>query len=190
MTKIDVSTIEGFDSMSDADKLKALLEFEYDDHLADLERYKNATTKANSEVAELKRKYKESLSADERAKQEQAEKFQALQDELANLKKEKTMSEYVSKFVGLGYSNEDAANVASALMDGNIDKVVELQKSFVTDRETKIKQDLIKNTPTPPNGDGGSTMTLADLRKLSLQEQTMFAQAHPEEYKALYAQGD
>lgn len=186
MAKIDVTTIEGFDSMSAEDKLKALMDFEYDDHLADVERYKNAVSKANSEVAEWKRKHKEQLSAEEKEKEEKAEQLQAMQEELAELKKEKTISEYVSKFVGLGYTTENANLVANALMEGNVDKVVELQKAFVSDRETKVKQDLIKSTPTPPNGDGGSTTTLEDLRKLSLQEQYAFAQTHPEEYKALY----
>lgn len=193
MAKIDVTTIDGFETMSAEDKLKALMDFEYDDHLADVERYKNAVSKANSEVAEWKRKHKEQLSAEEKAKEEEAEKLQAMQEELAELKKEKTISEYVSKFVGLGYTNENAVLVATALMEGNVDKVVELQKAFVSDRETKVKQDLIKNTPTPPAGDGGSTLKLEDLKKMSLQEQYAFAQAHPEEYKTLYensAKGD
>lgn len=91
MAKIDVTTIEGFDSMSAEDKLKALMDFEYDDHLADVERYKNAVSKANSEVAEWKRKHKEQLSVEEKEKEEKAEQLQAMQEELAELKKEKLL---------------------------------------------------------------------------------------------------
>lgn len=186
MAKIDVSSIEGFETMSPEEQLKALMDYEYDDHLADVERYKNAVTKANSEVAEWKKKHKEQLSVEEKARLEKEEQFKAMEEELATLKKEKTLSDYTSKFVGLGYSTETASEVANALLEGNVDKVVELQKSFVESRETEVKKSLIKDTPTPPNGNGGSTMTLENFRKLSTNERYDFAHKHPDEYKALY----
>ena len=55
MAKIDTSKIEGYADMSAEDKLKALEAFEYEDNAAELERQKNALSKANSEAAEWKR---------------------------------------------------------------------------------------------------------------------------------------
>ena len=68
MAKIDVTKIEGYENMTAEEKLAVLEGFEYDDNTSELERYKNAVSKANSEAAELKRKYNERLSAEEKEK--------------------------------------------------------------------------------------------------------------------------
>ena len=187
MAKIDVTTIEGFDKMTDEEKIKALTDFEYDDNLKELERYKNACTKANGEAAEWKKKYQETLSAEDKNKQEQAEELEKMKTRLVELEKEKTNSEYVSKFVGLGYPSELAGEMATALMENNVDKVVEIQKKFNTTRETEIKQSVLKHTPTPPNGsNSGEITTLKDFRAMSRGDRIKFANEHPEEYKKLY----
>ena len=54
MAKIDVTKIEGYDKMTPEEQIAALLGFEYDDGASEIERYKNAATKANSEAAEWK----------------------------------------------------------------------------------------------------------------------------------------
>ena len=58
--KVDVSKIAGFDEMSAEDKVKAVLEYEFDepkapDTSAEINRLKAALSKANSESAEWKR---------------------------------------------------------------------------------------------------------------------------------------
>ena len=61
MAKIDVSTIDGYADMTAEEKLAALEAFEFDDHsseLADLEKYKDATTKATKEASEYKKQLK------------------------------------------------------------------------------------------------------------------------------------
>ena len=61
MAKIDVGVIDGYETMTAEEKIAALEAFEYDDHsqeLEDLGKYKDATTKANHEAAELKKQLK------------------------------------------------------------------------------------------------------------------------------------
>ena len=73
MAKIDVTKIKGYEQMSAEDKLKALEAFEYDDGASEIERYKNAATKANSEAAEWKKKHNALLSTEDQKKQESEE---------------------------------------------------------------------------------------------------------------------
>ena len=57
---VDVSKIDGYAEMSAEDKVKALeaLNLEDEEMKAELERYKNANSKANSEAAEYRRQLK------------------------------------------------------------------------------------------------------------------------------------
>lgn len=103
MAKIDTSKIEGYANMTPEQKLAALEGFEYEDNSAELEKQKNALSKANSEAAEWKRKHNALLSEEEKKKQEDADKLAQMEQELADLRKGKTVSEYKAKFVAQGY---------------------------------------------------------------------------------------
>ena len=75
MAKIDTSKIEGYANMTPEQKLAALEGFEYEDNSAELEKQKNALSKANSEAAEWKRKHNALLSEEEKKKQQDADKL-------------------------------------------------------------------------------------------------------------------
>ena len=154
MARIDKSTIEGFDGMTLEQKVEALLGLEIPDS-AEIERLKASVSKANSEAANWKRKHNDLLSAEEQKKQEEAEKLQEIQDELATLRREKTMSDYVAKFVAQGYTPELASETAAALIDGKMDTVFNNQASFLKAFGEQIKADLQKGTPPPSSGNGG-----------------------------------
>ena len=62
MAKIDISKIDGYEGMTPDNKVKAIEAFEYEDNLSEVERYKNAVTKANSEAEEWKKKHNALLS--------------------------------------------------------------------------------------------------------------------------------
>lgn len=190
MAKIDVSKIEGYDAMSPEDKVKALEALEYEDHAAEVERLKNANSKANSEAAEWKRKYNDQLSEEEKKKQEDADNLAKMQKELNELRKDKTVSEFKAKFIAQGYSEELAEDTAKALADGDTSKVFANQQKFLENYAKQIKADALKDTPKPPAGQGGDGMTLEKLKGLSDEEYNKFATEHPEEYKALYEKGE
>ena len=154
MAKIDTSKIEGYADMSAEDKLKALEAFEYEDNAAELERQKNALSKANSEAAEWKRKHNALLSEEEKKKQEDADKLTQMEQELEELRKGKTISEYKAKFVAQGYDEALAEDTAKALADGDSAKVFANQGKFLEDYAKKVKADAIKKTPEPSGGSG------------------------------------
>ena len=80
MAKIDTSKIEGYAEMTPEQKLAALEGFEYEDNSAELEKQKNALSKANSEAAEWKRKHNALLSEEEKKKQDEAQRLQDAQN--------------------------------------------------------------------------------------------------------------
>ena len=190
MAKI-TDRIAGYAEMSAEDKLKALEALEEADNSAELERMKNAVSKANSEAAAWKKKHNELLGEEERKKQEQADHLAQVEKELADLRKEKTVSEYAAKFLGMGYEESLAKETALAMADGDTEKVFANQVKFNDALKKSAIADKLKSTPRPGVGsDGGTVMTLKKLRTLSDEEYEKFATEHPEEYKALYEEGE
>lgn len=160
MAKIDTSLIEGYADMTPEQKLAALEAFEYEDNAAELEKQKNALSKANSEAAEWKRKHNALLSEEEKKKQEDAEKLTQMEQELADLRKAKTVSEYKAKFVAQGYDEALAEETAQAYADGDNAKVFANQSKFLEEYAKKVKADALKKTPkpTPGAGSGGGAI--------------------------------
>ena len=190
MAKI-TDRIAGYAEMSAEDKLKALEALEEADNSAELERMKNAVSKANSEAAAWKKKHNELLGEEERKKQEQADHLAQVEKELADLRKEKTVSEYAARFLGMGYEESLAKETAQAMADGDAEKVFANQVKFNDALKKAAIADKLKSTPRPGVGsDGGTVMTLKKLRTLSDEEYEKFATEHPEEYKALYEEGE
>jgi hypothetical protein len=187
MAKIDVSKIEGYAEMSAEEKLKVLESFEYDDGASEIERYKNAASKANSDAAEWKRKHNALLSEDEKAKQEQADYVAQLKKQNEELLKERDVAKYKTELLATGYSDELATETANALFNGDVSKVLKNQATFVAEQKKAVIAESVKNTPTPPtNNNSVVVMTKEKLRAMTPAERLEFSQKHPEEYKKIY----
>ena len=189
MAKIDVQKIEGFESMTPEEKIAALQGFDFPD--PDYSGYvkKELYDKAASDVAAWKKKHHDLLSEDERKKQEEADKWASMEQELAGLKKEKTVSEYKAKLVSQGYDEEMATATATAMESGDMATVFANNQKFLDGYAKKIIADKLKRTPRGADGGTGGNMTKDAFRKMSPAERYDFSQKHPEEYKALYETG-
>lgn len=186
MAKIDVTKIEGYEDMTPEEKLAALEAFEYDDNAAELDKYKKAATKANTEAAEWKRKHKELLTEDERNKLARDEELAELHSELEHLKKDKLVSGHKAEFLALGYDDALASVTAQAMADGDMATVFANQKKFLETHDKTLKTELLKKTPKPPAGGGTDGMTIEEFRKMTQQERYEYSVKNPEEYKKLY----
>lgn len=153
--KIDTSKIEGYAEMTPEQKLAALEGFEYEDNTAELERQKNALSKANSEAAEWKRKHNALLTDEQRKQQEQAEKWESMEKELAGLRKEKTVSEYKAKYMAQGYDEALAGEAAVALESDDTATVFACQQKFLTDYAKRVVAEKLKGTPRGADGGTG-----------------------------------
>lgn len=156
------------------------------DNSAEVERLKNALSQSNSEAAGYKKQLREKMSEEEAAKAKAQEETEKIQKELDALRRESAVSKNKAKLVGLGYDEALADETAEAMADGNLEKVFANQKKHLDAFEKKVRADVLKNTPKPSGGDGGSEMTLDKLRKMSPQERYEFSVKNPEQYKALY----
>jgi hypothetical protein len=188
MAKIDTSKIAGYADMTPEQKIAALEAVEYEDNAAELERYKNAVSKANSEAAEWKKKHNALLSEEDKKKQANEEELTTLRKKVEEMEKEKLVSGHKAQYLALGYDEALATETAQAMADGDTAKVFANQKKFLESHDKAYKAQLMGKTPTPPaggNGDGG-TMTLEKLRKMSPQDRYDYSIKNPEEYKKLY----
>lgn len=185
--KVDVSTIEGYAEMSAEDKVKALESLEFDDKSAEVEKYKNATSKANSEAAEYKRQLK-ALEEKANAGASDTEKAMAeMKEQIETLQREKSISERKASFLKLGMEESIANKCSEAFTSGDSEAFFEAMGSFITEHDKTFKAELMKTTPRPSN-EGGEPpkMTKEQFQKLSVGEKMAFANEHPDEYNELY----
>lgn len=171
MANIDTSTIEGFEGMSDADKVQALLGVEVPDKV-DLTGYvkKDVFDKAASEAASYKKQLNEKLSADEKAKIAADESLKSLQDELAALRKENAVTKSTAQYIALGYSEELAKSTAVAMYDGDTETVFKNAKKAQEEMEKKLRTEIMRGNPKPDGASGDDKKDPAlDLAKKSGQ---------------------
>lgn len=147
---IDVSKIDGYAEMTAEQKVAALEQYEID-----LSGYvkKDIADKYASEAADYKRKLKTKMTDEEAAREKEAAERQAMMEELETLKRDKQVSDNISKLLALGYDKEVAAKSANALVDGDIASFFELQGKHQESMVKTLKAELMKQMPKPPASD-------------------------------------
>ena len=172
--RIDTAKIENYESMSAEDKLKALEEYEWETPAPkesdEVTRLKNALSKANSDAAEWKRQYRETQTAAERAEAERAEREKAVEDELRNLRREKTVSGYLAQYLALGYEKELALKAAEATADGDAATTIACQQTFLEAKTKELEAAALNKQPTlsfgsPPTAQDAEADAYNKMRK-------------------------
>ncbi|MBQ1452801.1 MAG: hypothetical protein IIZ23_02415, partial [Ruminococcus sp.] len=148
---------------------------EYEDNSAELIRLKNANDKLSKENAEKKRQYEALLSEDELKKQQEQESRQAMEEELATLRKEKSVAMHKAKFLALGYDENLADETAAAMVDGDSEKVFACQQRFLAARDKKMKEELMSGTPRPGASSGVVYKTKEEIMKIKDTDQRQAA---------------
>ena len=149
--KIDTSKITGYTEMSAEDKLKALEAFEFEETKPDsgeTDKLKAALSKANSEAAEWKRQFREKQTEQERAEAERAEREKAVEEELRNLRRDKTVSGYVANCLALGYDKDLALRAAEAMADGDAASIFACQQDFLEAKQKELEAAALNKQPT------------------------------------------
>ncbi|MBO7712428.1 MAG: hypothetical protein J6S85_02595 [Methanobrevibacter sp.] len=164
--------IEGYTEMTAEQKLAALEALETSNPNEEIERYKKAASKANSEAADYKRKYTEKLTEAEKAEAAKDEELNALRAKVAESEREKTISGYMAKFAALGYDETLASETAKQFADGNSDAVFASFNSFLQTHDKNYKDSLLRNGSEPPAGKSPEvkTFTRAELENMSADE--------------------
>ena len=157
MPKIDTTTISGFEAMTDAEKVAALLSVDIPEKVdaAGLSAKAAQFDKLASELAETKRALKSKMTEDEVAKAEAEKAHKETQEKYEALLKENTIAKYKAKYMAQGYDEKLAEETAEALFNGETDKVFANGEKFKAAVEQKTKSDMLKGTPKP-GGAGGT----------------------------------
>lgn len=149
--KIDVSKIEGFEEMSAEDKVKAVLDYEFEEPKApdtsEITKLKAALSKANSDAADWKRQFREKQTEQERAEAERAEAEKAMQEELAALRRGKVVDEYTKQCMSMGYDAALAVECAQAMADGRFNDVFAAQQKFMEAKTKEIEAAALNKQP-------------------------------------------
>jgi hypothetical protein len=182
MAKINTSAIEGYENMTAEEKLAALEAMD----IPDVDKIKSALDKATSEAAGYKKQLRERMTEEEARVAKEAEDRAAIQKELEQLRAEKLIDQHTAKFLGLGYDEKLARETATAMAAGDTEVVFKNHAKFIADHEKALKAEILKNTPTPPAGDGAEKIGKADLQKMTLAEKQKFFRENPEQYKEIY----
>ena len=114
---------------------------------AEIAKLKAALTKASADAAEWKRALREKQTESERAEAERAEQDKAMREELATLRRDKSISEYTAKCVTLNMDAELAAKTANAMADGDMNAVFDCLTAFVEATKTRINNELLNRQP-------------------------------------------
>lgn len=160
--KLDTGLIKDFDTL-DADGLRAAIAAldlpDGNDELKKLreeyQRKSSALDKTSSELAETKKQLKGKMSQDEAEKAAREEEYNQLVQERDALKKENQLTKFKAKYLSLGYDETAADKAANAQYSGDSDALFTIMGEQNKKLETKLKADLLKETPRP-DGAGGS----------------------------------
>ena len=190
MAKIDTSKIENYENLSDEEKVKALLDFDFvtsEDAEDELKKLKKANDKLSSENADLKRqkkKLEEDKAEDDENHKSQIEK---LTEKVNDMEKKNTINEFKASYLAQGYSEELALDTAKASAEGDVKKIMANQKKFLEEHDKKVVEKAMSDVKPPKGSDEKyKDMTLEKFKKLGPVERAEYSKKHPEEYQALY----
>ena len=178
--KIDTTKIEGYADMSPEEKLAALEGFDMEvpgPDNSEIQRLKDAVSRANSEAADYKKQLRAKQTDDEAKAAEAAKAQEAMQKELEGLRRDKAIGEYKAKFLGLGYDAESAETAAAALQAGEFDKVFAAQSTFIeTVRKSAAAGALDKQPKLTP----GAPLSKEAQEQAAISQLRRFAGLPPE----------
>lgn len=149
--KIDTSRIDGYADMTPEEKLAALEAYEIEPS-GEIQKLKDAVSRANSEAADYKKQLRAKQTDDEAKAAEDARAKEELMQELESLRKDKAIGGYRAKFLELGYDAQSASDAAAALQAGEFDKVFEAQAAFVESAKKAAVAGALDKQPSLTSG--------------------------------------
>ena len=168
--------IEGYAEMTAEQKLAALEGLEKPEAPSvdkEIERYKQAASKANSEAADYKRKLAEKMTEDERREAERAEELEKLREEVAESRRRETVAQHKAQYSALGFADDLATIAAEATANNKPDEMFNAFKTFLGAHDKDYKDQLLRSGSEPPAGSGKEPLkqyTPDEIRKMTPAE--------------------
>ena len=180
--------IEGYDSMSAEEKLKAIEELEIaesKDNSDEVFKLKEALNKASSDVSNYKKQLREKQSEQERLETERKEKENEREELLNKLLKEKSVAENKAEFLKHGYADDLATHSAEALVSGDFKSVFDDLGKFISNRDKETEVRLMDSTKKPAIGSVTPEVTKEQFSKMGIAERTKLYESNKELYDTL-----
>ncbi|MBQ6264905.1 MAG: hypothetical protein IJK60_05590 [Clostridia bacterium] len=147
--------IKGYAEMTAEEKLAALEGLEKSeapDFEKEIERYKQAASKANSEAADYKRKLAEKMTEDERKEAEREEELTKLKEEVAESRRRETVAQHKARYSALGFNDDLASTAAEAMANGQPEEMFNAFKTFLDSHDKNYRDQLMRGGSEPPAG--------------------------------------
>ena len=153
---------------------------------ADLAKMKAALDKATKEAAEYKRALRAKQTAEEAAAETEKEQREAIEKELAELRKERAVANSSKRVMTFIPDENVATGIAEALYGAaDIDLAIDMIAKAWTGREKALRIEFGK-IPAPGVGNtDGPTITREQLDAMGYKDRLKFSAEHPDEYKKL-----
>lgn len=153
---------------------------------ADIAKMKAALDKATKEAAEYKRALRAKQTAEEAAAETEKEQREAIEKELAELRKERAVANSSKRVMTIIPDENVATGIAEALYGAaDIDLAIDMIAKAWTAKEKALRIEFGK-IPAPGVGNtDGPTITKEQLDGMGYKDRLKFSAEHPDEYKKL-----
>lgn len=108
--------------------------------------------KVASELAAMKKQLRSRMTQEEAAEEERRSQQEAMEKELNELRREKTLSTYKASYLAQGYDDAMATQAATAMADGDMESVFAIMAKQRGIYEKSLRAQILKDTPVPPGG--------------------------------------
>ena len=187
MAQIDTSKIEGYDTMTAEEKVKAFESFNIPD--PDYSGYvkKDVFDKTASDLAKAKKDLKDRMTEEEVKKAEAEAELNKYKEQAESLQREKNIAENKAKFISLGYDDALAQETAEAMEKGDYATVFKNQQTVIENVKKIAKGEAAASMPTPAGkaDEGAKTVTKEQFDKMNYAERNALYNSNRELYNEL-----
>ena len=127
---------------------------------------KTQLQRANSEAAGYKKQLREKMTEAEQAESDRKSELDKVLSELAELKRDKAISDYTAQLTAIGYDVNSAKECAGAILDGDFAKLLQHQSNWMTQQKKEIEKELMGKTPRGVNSSSVGTANVDYSKKI------------------------
>lgn len=154
--------------------------------MTEIAKLRRTKDKLTAESAEWRKKYQSTLTEQEKASEEKAEREAEREEKYQQLLKENTIAKTEKMYLGLGWTADEAAKMAVAEYDNDTTTKVKIQAAVQERLAKQTMADFLKSRPDIQYGTGNSGMTKEKFDRMmddyDIEALTKFKREHPEEY--------
>ena len=123
---------------------------------AEMAKLKRNLNKASAEAADYKKKYRDTLSAQEIAEVEKKEAEARDREEKDALRRELSLMKLEKAYLGMGFTADEAQRISLAEVDNETDKRMKILEEVDARKKKAYEAEFYKNRPEISTGSGDS----------------------------------